>query len=380
MKSFKSGLFLLFFASFSFFEIHAQADQNIGKLFNDFVEKEKFTGNLLVADLDGHIAYKESVGLADERFKVPLSQNTKFDIASVSKQFTAVLILKLFEKGLIDLNAPIIKYLPNYREDIGKKVKVVDLLTHRSGIPNYTSLPGVWTDSLRNHYSFDYLLAHFCSENLEFKPNTKYKYNNSGYVLLAAIIEQVTQKSFEVVLNEQLLKPFELSNTGISSRETIIEHKAYGYINQYNVKQHANYTYMPNLNGAGSMYSTTEDLLKWSIALHTGKVLEDNSYQLMTKAYSTDNKWVTPFKNGYGYGLGMFNNNAVKGTNDESWNVYFHSGHISGFSSFLAIFKEDNRAVVLLSNTGGISTIEMNNLSVAIVEQFKKQKTESSGK
>ena len=380
MPSFKSYLILFFCSSFSILEIQAQVDKNISELFNEFAKKEKYTGNLLVADMNGHITYKESVGLADERFKVSHTQTTRFDIASVSKQFTAVLILKLFEKGLIDLNAPIIKYLPNYRKDTGTKVKVVDLLTHRSGIPNYTSLPGVWTDSLRNHYSFDYLLSQFCSENLEFEPDTKYKYNNSGYALLAAIIEQVAQKSFEVVLHEQILQPFELKNTGISSRETIIEHKAYGYVNQYNVRQQANYTFMPNLNGAGSMYSTTEDLLKWSIALHSGKVLEDSSYQLMTKAYSTDNKWVTPFKNGYGYGLGMFYNKADEVKNNEPWNVYFHSGHISGFSSFLAVFKEDNAVVALLSNTGGISTVEMNNLSVAIVKQLKKQKTESSGK
>ncbi len=359
----------------------AQLNEKLDQLFETFAENEKYSGNVLITDFEGNTIYEKSIGFADERFEVPNNRETRFDIASVSKQFTAALILKFYEEGKIDLQAPITAYLTDYRNDTGEKVKVIDLLTHQSGIPNYTSLPGVWTDSLRNHYSFNELISKFCSGNLEFNPGTQYKYNNSGYAILAAIIESVSSKSFNEVMQEKILKPLQLNNTGLSSREEIIPKKAYGYVHSGGKKQQANYTYMSNLNGAGSMYSSTDDLIKWSLILHKnkGKALSKKSYQLMLKAYSSDKKWIAPYKNGYGFGLGMFNSTAD--TNNENiWNTYFHSGHISGFSSYLITFKNDGYVVALLSNTGNISTVEMNNISVAMVDIIKKSNTISSGK
>ena len=361
--------------------VKAQLKSKLDETFNEFIQKENFSGNILIANFEGKTIYEKSTGYADVRFKIPNTQETRFDIASVSKQFTAALVLILNEEGKLDLQASISDYLPTYRKDTGKEVKVIDLLTHQSGIPNYTSLTGVWTDSLRNHYEFGYLISRFCSGDLEFKAGSKYKYNNSGYAILAAILEEVSGKPFGKLLQETILDPLNLENTGLSSRERIIPLKAYGYAYNGDELQQANYTYMPNLNGAGSMYSTTEDLLKWSLFLHSKserQVLSNESYRLMTKAYTSDKKWIAPYKNGYGFGLGMFNN--AKGGDENLWNTYFHSGHISGFSSYLITFKEDGFVVAILSNMGNISTTEMNRLSVSMVDILKNQNSISSGK
>ncbi|MEM1137577.1 MAG: serine hydrolase domain-containing protein, partial [Bacteroidota bacterium] len=324
--------------------------------------------------------FEKHFGLANHEFNVTIDANTKFDVASISKQFTAALILKYWEEGLIDLEAPILNYLPYYREDTGAKVKIKHLLTHQSGIPNYTSLPGVWKDSLRNHYTFKYLIKNFCSENLEFEPGKHFQYNNSGYALLAAIIEEISKKPFEVVIEEKLLKPLGLENTGISSRESIIQNKAYGYYNLFEKWQNANYTFMQNLNGAGSMYATTSDLYKWTTALHNGSILSNKAYKMMFDAYTRNNNWIPPYKNAYGFGIGMMNTEKEVSENENDWNMFFHSGHISGFSSFIAYYPEGKHSIILLSNTDGIRTSVMHELSIAVAEVLKKEKMISSGK
>ncbi|UZR93636.1 serine hydrolase domain-containing protein [Chondrinema litorale] len=359
--------------------VQAQPVEKLNYLFENFQSKNNFSGNVYVS-VNGKALYNKSTGIANHEFSISVDEDTRFDIASISKQFTAALILKYWEDGLIDLDAPISEYLPYYRSDIGKFVTVSQLLTHQSGIPNYTSLPGVWIDSLRNHYSFKYLIQHFCSGNLEFEPGSKFSYNNSGYVLLAGIIEEISGRSFENEIQEKILNKLGLENTGISSREQIISNKAYGYDVLFDEWQNANYTYMPNLNGAGSMYSTVKDLTKWTLALHNGKVLSKKAYELMFQPYAVDNDWIPPYKNAYGYGIGMLNTRKIIPEELDGWNMYFHSGHISGFSSFLAYYPEDQKIVVLLSNTDGIRTVNMNDLTISMIEAIEEFSEVSSGK
>ncbi len=328
-----------------------------------FRSETGFQGTVLVAKA-GQVAFVKGYGMANLEWDIPNVPETKFAIASVSKQFTALLVLQLAAQGLIRLEAPILDYLPGYRQETGRQVTVHDLLTHRSGIPNYTALPGVWTDSLRNHYSLTQLIEKFCSGLPEFKPGSNYSYNNSGYVLLAQILENVTGKTYADLLTERILAPLGMFGAGVDVREKVMPKRASGYVKEGQDLMNANYTYMANLIGAGNMYATVHDLFLWDQALYTGKMLPPQVLELMMTPYSTGTSWIAPLKNGYGYGMGLANTKG--GTPDEGIDMVFHSGHVAGFSAFFARFTEQRHTVVLLSNLGNIDTKRMNALSLGI--------------
>jgi|SRR5215216_7551077 len=140
--------------------------------------------------------------------------DTKFRIGSVTKQFTAALILQLVEEGKIKLDGKISDYLTDYRKDTGGKVTIHQLLNHTFGIPSYTNRPDFSAEISRNLYSVADFVKKFASGGLEFEPGSKFSYNNSGYSLLGAIIEKVTGKSYETVLTERILKPLGMTNSG----------------------------------------------------------------------------------------------------------------------------------------------------------------------
>ncbi|MBX2842076.1 MAG: beta-lactamase family protein [Flammeovirgaceae bacterium] len=373
----KLFLSIIFCISISF--LHAQRKiEKINLLFNKYHAEEGFAGAVLVAD-KGEVIYNKGFGLANQDWEISNQPDTKFDIASISKQFTAAIILLLEEDGEINLEGKISDYLPYYRKDIGDKVTIHHLLTHRSGIPNYTSIPFVWEDSLKHSYKLKDLITKFCSRDLEFKPGTSYKYNNSGYVILAAIIEAVCKENYATVLEERLFKPLNMTSTGIDVREKVIPRRATGYILREGSSRPADYMFMRNLIGAGNLYSTVEDLFKWDQALYSDDILSANSKAKMIKSYSEGSSWILPFKNGYGYGVGTSN---VAGKGQKNINLVFHSGHISGFSSYLARFTDNRNSVIILSNTGSMTTTGMNLLAVEInmiLSEMERERTSGKG-
>ena len=335
----------------------------LDELFTKYHRFEDFEGAVLVAE-NGQVVYQQAFGWANREWDIPNHVDTKFNLASLSKQFTAALVLLLAEEGKIELDSSLSHYYSAYRPDIGTKVTVHQLLTHTSGIPNYTSLPAVWTDSLVLRYTPDELVEKFGSMDLEFEPGTEYQYNNTGYFLLSILVEKVTGQPFEEVLQERILTPLSMENTGVDDRSEIIKHRAYGYVKNLEDYTNASPMYMKNLQGAGNMYATVEDLLRWNNALYGGKLLSDKSLQLMTKAHTQENDgWIAPYSNSYGYGLGIATLPATSGKG-RALKMYFHSGHISGFSGFMAHFPEDHHTIILLSNTGGTSTARMNEIAL----------------
>src|SRR5437764_5438582 len=147
----------------------------------------QFNGSALVAD-NGKVIYKKGVGLANMEWDIPNAPDTKFRLGSITKQFTATLILQLVEQGKIKLDGKITDYLPDYRKDTGDKVTIQHLLTHTSGIPNYTSRPDFMTKISRDPYSVSDFVKKYASDDLEFEPGSKFSYDNSGYFILGAII------------------------------------------------------------------------------------------------------------------------------------------------------------------------------------------------
>src|SRR5687767_8174973 len=156
--------------------------QKIDELLKTYYDYGQFNGSVLVAE-GGKVIYKKGFGMANFEWEIPNSADTKFRIGSVTKQFTAALVLQLVEEGKIKLDGKITDYLPDYRKETGDKVTVHHLLNHTSGIPSYTGLPGFFANESRNPYAVKDFVKKFASGDFEFEPGTKFSYNNSGYFL-----------------------------------------------------------------------------------------------------------------------------------------------------------------------------------------------------
>src|SRR5690606_33733012 len=245
-------------------------------LFQSYHKSGLFDGTVLVADSSG-IVYHQSFGIANHDHRIPNDTSTIFRLGSLEKQFTAMLVLQLIEKGRLSLKGKISDYLPQYRKETGSKVSIEHLLTHTSGIPNYTALPNVWDDSLQLSYHPEYILRNFCSGNLEFKPGTKYKYSNTDYFILAQILEKITSKSLAALLKENILLPTGMNHTGLKDNISPLRNKAFGYFRLSDTYVNEPYIYVPNTIGAASIYSTAYDLYLWDRILYTNKLLSSEN-------------------------------------------------------------------------------------------------------
>ncbi|NOX17370.1 MAG: serine hydrolase [Chlorobi bacterium] len=334
--------------------------ERLDELMNKYSDYGLFNGVVLVAE-KGEIIYQKGFGFADYEWDVSNSPETKFRIGSISKNFTAAVIMKLVEEGKIKLDGKLSDYLPYYRKETGEKVTIRQLLNHTSGIPSYTSLPGVWSDSLRNHYDKKYFIEHFHSGDLEFEPGTQFKYDNTGYYLLAAIIEEVTGKSFEEVLQEKILTPAGLTNTGVETEEEYpIKHEAYGYMKGVSKLRRDSYIFMPNAMGAGSMYSTVGDLFKWDRVLYTDKILSAESKK----------KMFTPYLANYGFGWMIV---SIPLPGGDSVKVITHSGGINGFNTVMTRFPDDDNFIAVFSNVSPppIKEILRNLMAILYDKEFE---------
>jgi len=297
-----------------------------------------FNGTVLVAE-NGKVIYKKGLGMANMEWNIPNTPDTRFRLGSITKQFTATLILQLVEQGKIKLDGKLSDYLPEYRKDIGQKVTIHQLLNHTSGIPSYTGLPGFFNDVSRNPYSVDDFVKKYASNDLQFEPGSKFSYNNSGYFLLGAIIEKVTGQPYERVLKEKIFDPLGMKNTGYDHYGTIVEKRAAGYLKTPDGYVNAPYLDMSIPYAAGSMYSTVDDLFLWDQALYTDRLLTAQSKEVMYK----------PALNNYAYG--WFISKAKLGTGTETVPSINHGGGINGFNTLLTRYPVQKNLVVLLDNT-----------------------------
>ncbi len=299
----------------------------------------QFNGAALVAQ-DGKVIYKGAFGMANMEWSISNTTDTKFRLGSITKQFTATLIMQLVEQGKIKLDGKLSDYLPDYRKDTGEKVTIHHLLTHTSGIPSYTDLPNFFADVSRDPYKVDEFVKKFASGDLQFEPASKFRYNNSGYFLLGAIIEKLTGKPYEQVLKENIFDPVGMKNTGYDHYDTILPKRAAGYSKTPDGYTNAPYLDMSLPYAAGSMYSTVEDLLLWDQALYTDKVISARSKERM----------FMPFLEHYAYGWDS--RDASFKQNDQPVRVISHGGGINGFATIITRFPKEKYLIVLLDNTG----------------------------
>jgi len=312
----------------------------IDELLASYHELGMFNGSVLVAT-DGEVVFSRGYGPANMEWGIPNRPDTKFRLGSITKQFTSMIIMQLVEEGKLSLDATVAELLPYYRSDIGSKITVHHLLTHTSGLPNYTALPEFSPDASRDPYEVEEFVTTFCSGDLEFEPGSKYRYSNSGYFVLGAIIEQVSGESYEQQLQARILGPLGLHDTGYDHGADIIERRAAGYQRSGDGYRNAPYLDMSAPYAAGALYSTVEDLLRWDGALYGDELLSEAG-----KA-----KMFEPFLDDYAYGWTV--RRLPIGADETERTVIAHGGGINGFNTLIARVVEDRHLVVLLNNTGG---------------------------
>ncbi|MBC7879835.1 MAG: serine hydrolase [Anaerolineae bacterium] len=272
----------------------------IDKIMQKYHDLQQFDGIVLVAQ-KGKILYKKAFGIADREWNIPITTSTKFKIASITKQFTALLIMQLVEQGKLKLEGTISDYLPDYRTDTGSKITLKQLLTHTSGLPNLDEDAGFYQSHEAQLASPSYVVKTFCSGDLISIPGQKFNYNNSDYIILGAILEKVTGKSYEQLLQSEILQPLKMTSSGLIHEETVLGKLARGYVYSNSLYTNEPYFRIQNFYAAGAMYSTIDDLYTWDRALDTNRLLSKSATTIMftpTKAlgYVALGSWVYTLK------------------------------------------------------------------------------------
>lgn len=327
-------LLVFIFVTISFY---SQSKNSQIKNYLKSLNESEFSGAILVAQND-KIIDEKAFGLSSIEYDVKNKIGTKFNIASITKMFTAVAALQLFEQGKIDLNKPIGNYLPDYpNETVRKSVTVHQLLTHTSGLNNFyvTDL-----DKIKNtdYQEISDFVPLFAKDTLLYKPGTKYNYSATGFVVLGLIIENVSGENYYDYIRNNILAPSNMMATSEIQVDSIVKNKASGYTSQFGKNENLkkNEYYLTKASPAGFYYSTVEDLFKFSKALRNHKLLKKETTDLMlepkVKGYNTH----------LGYGIDIDNryNQTIIG----------HSGGWFGIHCELMDFMADNYTIVILSN------------------------------
>jgi CubicO group peptidase (beta-lactamase class C family) len=291
-----------------------------------------FMGTVLVAEGD-QILLDQGYGMADLEWNIPNAPDVKFRLGSLTKQFTATLVLLLQQDGKLHIEDPVGKYLPDAPKT-WDKITLANLLGHTSGIPNFTSDKDFGTWGMSKHTTAEEI-AFFRDKPLEFEPGSKFAYSNSNYEVLGAVIEKISGEKYGDLLRKRIFDPLDMHDTGLDTDELILPKRAQGYSPGKEGLVHARSESMTVPWAAGSIYSTTGDLLRWERALFGGKVLNDASFAAMTTAGKGD----------YGLGVGVVQQSGVK--------VIQHGGGIEGFNTQLAYVPDRKITVIVLSNVNG---------------------------
>ena len=311
------------------------AAQDIGAKVDEYmnagVKLGRFSSAVLVAR-GGTVLVSKGYGMANYEDAIPITPRTKFRLASVTKQFTAMGILILQERGKLKIEDPICNYVEACPA-AWETITIHHLLTHTAGVPNFTAFSG-YRQTKTMPTTVSALMARFRDKPLDFKPGEQFRYSNSNYALLGHIIERVSGKPYGAFLHEAIFGPLKMSDSGYDSTSEILKQCAQGYervgddlINVEPVNLSVSFA-------AGGIYSTVEDLYRWSQALSARKLVAEKTLAAMT----------TPFKDNYAYGLIV----------DEQFGrkQISHSGSIDGFVTFIGCYPKEKVTVIVLSNLG----------------------------
>ncbi|WP_407483044.1 serine hydrolase domain-containing protein [Elizabethkingia meningoseptica] len=328
--------------------VYGQKEKKLDSLFTSLYASQKFHGNVLIAE-KGKVIYEKSFGLANEKTQQKLDKNTVFELASVSKQFTAMGIVQLEKEGKLSYNDPLTKYFP----ELGfyKPITIDNLLHHTSGLPDYMGLFNKKWDKTKFATNQDIvnMLSKYKPE-LSFDPGDKFEYSNTGYALLGLIIEKVSKQSYGDYLSKKIFKPLGMTSTRVY-RSRYKPEKISNYALGYVVDSLGNkkllddlgkeyYTYyLDGIVGDGMVNSTTGDLLKWDRALYGDKLISQKDKDLIFSSVVTkDNKDTR-----YGYGWGI-------DTKDPFGKIANHAGGWAGYITYIERDLDHDKTIIMLQN------------------------------
>ena len=301
-------------------------------------------GGAVVITEHGKIVYSIGRGMADIAAKRPITPRTVFRLGSISKQFSAAVLLQLVDEGKVRLDDPISKYLPGFPKP-GGDATIAQILNHTVGVQSYTAIPGFMAEANTNRaYTTAQMIALFKDLPAPSKPGEKYEYNNSGYVLVGAVIEAVTGKPWHVAVEERIGRPLSLATIRYGVGEATMARMAKGYTEGPNGVAPAQKIHMSVPHAAGALIGSAEDLAKWGQALHHGKVVSNTSYARMI----APTKLPDGTTESYGFGLGQ---GDVRGHDSIG-----HGGGIFGFSTDSLYFPKDDLFIAVLTNSDSPKT------------------------
>lgn len=312
--------------------------EEMDKMVSAYVANQQFMGSVLVTQGDD-IIFSKSYGSANIEWDIPNTPTTKFRLASVTKQFTAASILLLEQQGKLKTTDLIKKYFPD-SPAAWNKITIYHLLTHSSGVPDFVSFPDFNSFQLLPTTA-EKTIQTFRDKPLDFQPGQNVSYSSSGYVVLGALIEKISGKSYEAFVQDNIFTPLQMNDSGYDWNRTVIPHRAAGYKPGASGTINSDYTDMSVPFSAGSLYSTTEDLLKWEKGLFGGKLL---SAALLKKM-------ITPYKDDCAMGLFVYKNNGHTSIQ--------HGGETSGFKTDLVYYPNKKITVAVLANLESYTAFEV---------------------
>ncbi len=337
----------------------AQKALQLSNFFQDLHQSHGFNGTVLVAQY-GRVLYSGALGYKNFQNRDTIALQTPFQLASVSKQFTAVAIMQLQEKGLLNYDDSIQKFFPDFPYH---EITVRSMLIHRSGLPNYMyAFEKIIQDKnkpLTNAEVVELFVKH--KPHIYYMPNKKFSYSNTGYFLLAAIVEKLTGQRFKDYVEEQIFKPAGMKDSFIfdGTDSSRIQYAAVGYTgytgSRYFRPVTDNY-YLEGVTGDKGVYSTVEDMFLWDKALYTDKILSPCTLEEAFTPKHMD------LKNYFNYGFGWRTNYAPGGEA-----LIFHAGWWHGFKTYFMRNRRDRSTIIILSNLGSNRSLKRINEVQAIL-------------
>lgn len=305
-------------------------DELVG-LYSDY---DMLNGTILVAD-QGKIIYKNAFGMANMEWDIPNKVDTKFQIASMTKSFTAVLIMQLVAEGRLELNTSISAYLKDFPKENGDKITVHHLLTHTAGI-------GESLDKEKQNRPTA-MVKQFARAPLRFEPGERFDYSNAGYTLLGYLLEFITEKPYDALLQEKIFNPLQMNNSGFYRHRPIIKNMAVGYYMSFDEYYDNDNSDESSAYAAGAIYSTVEDLFLWDQAMNTEVLLPKKYMNLLFEKHINDGRAH------YGYGWELID--KAIGNTSKKVETRGHSGSIGGFRSLYTKIPSRDAAIIILNNT-----------------------------
>jgi CubicO group peptidase (beta-lactamase class C family) len=309
-------------------------ERRIDQLLEQHVQSDG-PGAAIAVLRDGEFIHRKAYGLADLEWATPLRPDCVFRLASLTKQFTAVAVMMLEERGVLSIEDPIERWLPDWRPR-GRRITLRRLLDHTSGVWRHDS--DQIERTLRPNPPVGEVLAMIRERDFEFEPGERYRYNNSGYMLLGSVIEGASGRPYEDFLREAIFEPLGMTSTGMATHERITPRRARGYVKGRKRFHNARLDAMNWSHAAGALGSTLDDLAIWERELRSGQLIRPETLERMLASTRLNDGSLYP----YGFGWGTADYRRCR--------IFHHTGGISGFASQMLHFRDEALTTIVLSN------------------------------